>query len=533
MPKRQMTVEAKKLIPTIRKPKNFKKQPPVDFRTLDKSLYFSDDDDISETNDEWKELGRNYVEYLNKTTPDWIFFGLKLEGTKRQSITTGVVPVKLGNAIVKEYHFVLYPELLQGAVYVPRLGCWRILKGTKDELGKYISSIITIKLNKYDTWDRHTYSETLLYTKTILYDDKKIHSPFDNSNPNLIAFANGTYDLRDDNLHEKRLENYIINAHDYDLVTTGQKTPYTDDWLKELFGDRYEFMVQFIGYMFYRSYNFSNIIVILQSDGGHGKSFFLNRVKEMIGQGNYSNMSIKQLTGDSEFNTSALYQKDLNYFADIGDEFMKSTETIKSLSGDDDFSIQFKGSDSFTFHNHAKLLFSANKLPAFKPDDTGVNRRIRVVPVMSKVADKAFRDRHPVDKIEAEQSAFVYKALRSFKHAKDTIDGNTWGLDNKTIAKATSDWISENDNVYLWTQDEVLGDDHTDLFSNGYARPAKCYEQYKEWCESSGYNSLGKNNFYEALKKLKFPYEKKRETINGKEKNLYWFYVPNSFQNSN
>lgn len=139
MPKRQMTVEAKKLVTTVPKPKDFKKEPPVDFRFLDRSLYFSGDSNL-ETNDEWEELGNNYVKYLNKTTPDWIYFSLSNAGHRNQKIAVGVVPVKLGNAIVKEYHFVLYPELLQGAVYVPRLGCWRILKGTKDELGKYISS---------------------------------------------------------------------------------------------------------------------------------------------------------------------------------------------------------------------------------------------------------------------------------------------------------------------------------------------------------------------------------------------------------
>lgn len=530
MPKQQLTTEAKRIVSKIPKPIDFKKQAPKDFRTLDKSLYFKDLSNIADESAEWAELGNNYVEYLNKTTPEWIYFALQNEGTVKQKIATRVVPVKLGNAIVKKYHFAVYPELLQGAVYVPRLGCWRILKGTKDELGKYISHVITSELNKYNVWNRHDYSETLLYTKTILYDDKKIISPFDHSDPNLVAFANGTYDLRDDKLHDKKIDNYIINAHDYDLVTTGQKTPYTDDWLKELFGDRYDFIVPFIGYMFYRSYDYSNLIVILQSDGGHGKSFFLNRVKEMIGEGNYSNMSIKQLTGGSEFNSSALYQKDLNYFADIGDDFMKSTELVKSLSGDDDLSIQFKGSDAFNFHNHAKLLFSANKLPAFKPDDSGVNRRIRVVPVMATKADKAFRDRHPADKIKAEQGAFVYKCLRSFANVKKNVDGLTWGLDNKVIATATNKWIDENDNVYLWVQDQVIGDDSTPLFADGFADPTKCYHQYKEWCEDSGFNALGKNKFFNALENQGFNRHKERKNYNGEEKNKNWFFVPVLFQ---
>ncbi|WP_252898934.1 DUF5906 domain-containing protein [Secundilactobacillus odoratitofui] len=118
-------------------------------------------------------------------------------------------------------------------------------------------------------------------------------------------------------------------------------------------------------------------------------------------------------------------KKTLNYFADIGADFIQSTEMLKALSGNDYLAMQMKGGQLFNSRNVARLLFSANNLPSAKVGDSGLRRRFRVVPVVSPKVDNEFKSKHPFNQILNEAPAFVYGAMMRSREPKRILTGRT------------------------------------------------------------------------------------------------------------
>ncbi|KRK97675.1 hypothetical protein FD04_GL001712 [Secundilactobacillus odoratitofui DSM 19909 = JCM 15043] len=485
--------------------KNSVEQPP-DFRKLD----FDDYAEGKASSVAWEELGIKLVDYLNAQPPEWVLYELVCAGKRNQRLRIRIVPDVLGEEIMSENQLVIYPELPNGTVYVPKLGVWKLFK--PHELEMFVKHIALRKVKEITNWERSIGVNVADFVTNAAYDKDQSELPFENSNPNLVAFKNGTFNIATGELEKSKPENFIINAHEYELDVSGKETPVTDDWLKALFGESATFMKQYIGYLFYRSYDYAQVILILQSEGGHGKSKFLNYIRGLLGFGNSSNISLKQLTSNSEFNTSGLYQKTLNYFADIGADFIQSTEMLKALSGNDYLAMQMKGGQLFNSRNVARLLFSANNLPSAKVGDSGLRRRFRVVPVVSPKVDNEFKSKHPFNQILNEAPAFVYGAMMAFKRAKENIDGQDWGL-TSGIVQATKQWQDDNDPVKQWLLDSL--EDGSALWGEGYASAAGIYDAYRSWCSENGYKPKGRNGFYDDLERLSLLKLKKR--ISGRQ----------------
>lgn len=99
-----------------------------------------------------------------------------------------------------------------------------------------------------------------------------------------------------------------------------------------------------------------------------GKSTLANLLAELVGQENYSSLTLQQLASGERFYASQLFGKLLNCASDIPHEPVRYLATIKALTGNDPIEAQFKYKDPFKFINTAKLLFTANELPYIEGD---------------------------------------------------------------------------------------------------------------------------------------------------------------------
>ncbi|MCG3561878.1 phage/plasmid primase, P4 family, partial [Klebsiella pneumoniae] len=222
-------------------------------------------------------------------------------------------------------------------------------------------------------------------------------NPFNRSKPYLANFKNGTYNIKTGELKPHDIKDYILQSQEYAIDPDDRTYPIkTVTWLNDLTGDKESvlYLMEIIGYCFYRSYAPFQCITILQGSGENGKSTFLNILTKILGQNNVSNMTLQDLGNkQNRFASSNLYQKLANLFADIDAEFIKSTGLLKALTGGDRLSAEQKGKDAFMFINFAKLIFSANELPPFSDFTVGFNRRLYVVP-FDCVIDEAFKQKH-------------------------------------------------------------------------------------------------------------------------------------------
>ena len=438
-------------------------------------------------------------EQAKKVTPIWLY--------RDQDDKKKVNSVLFAKTIIKENPMVNNKFSQDGYWYNKETGYWFTDTDT------HLKKIIVNELIKVNKWQPSLYGNVRLLV-TVMATSENNENPFDHSNPYLVSFKNGTYDVRSDTMKPNSANDYILQGHDYNLNTNGS-APITNKWFEESFGSKEAANVvkAYIGYMFIRTYQRFQKFMILHGKGGDGKSTILNYLRSLIGASNTSNVDLADLVDRSngKFLTSKLYQKDLNYFADIGDGFMEQTSILKGLTGGDAITGQFKNKDPFEFVNHAKLIFSANSLPVFNDFTDGFVRRPIIVEVHRI---KHFTDRYSMKLIQAERGAFAYECITLFKQL---LDGNypgkldKWGFPaTNEMKQALHTWIINNDLVSRWLDERCDTSDNTAFEKNVYV-----YDSYKQFCTSEGGHPLGKQKFNANLEKHGIN-TKSSKKINGK-----------------
>ena len=152
-------------------------------------------------------------------------------------------------------------------------------------------------------------SEVLSYLEIMIEENTKA------TNPNIIAFSNGLYNIRDDSFKEFTPDVVITNkipwpynpaAHDDLLDHTLNRLACDDPEVRAL-------LEEMVGYCMYRRNELGKAFILI-GDKSNGKSTFLHVVKNLLGDQNIASLDLKEL-GD-RFKTAELFGK----LANIGDD---------------------------------------------------------------------------------------------------------------------------------------------------------------------------------------------------------------------
>lgn len=394
-------------------------------------------------------------------------------------------PDKLGREILKtvKLMYVKNGKDLTLYRYNQNNGLWEIM--TKEEIERIVTSMI----DKINAWNAKDVSDTRKYimNKAII---KQARDTIDKVDPFKVHFKNGIYNLMTDTLEPNKPENYLFHGRNYNLDTNNTPTPLTDNWLDESVGDAKQYLMEFIGYIFYRSYEKIQNFTILLASGGNGKSTFFNWLSVAIGKDNISNISLQDLTDNTRrFTTSRLYQKNMNYYADISKGLINDPALLKTVTGDDALDVEEKGKDQKTIKPFAKLFFGANELPPFKDTSKGFGRRPMIVE-FNAIDD--FNERFTMQEIKKEIPAFMYKCLKAFKKALD----RGYLSETPEMIKARDEWIGENDVVGLFVKE------YCNLGQDCYTKKVYLYDAYKSYCHDNGYRTVSNQKFKRELRRF-------------------------------
>lgn len=125
-------------------------------------------------------------------------------------------------------------------------------------------------------------------------------------------------------------------------------------------------VAEWIGYLLYRKYIFKKALLLLGARDS-GKTTFLNLLSAFLGEGNYCSHSLQSLCMTQDFVLKDLYQRYLNAGDDL--DFSKGIQQagqFKSLTGNAKQTVKVKFKENLTFTSFAKLMFTANQVPAVK-----------------------------------------------------------------------------------------------------------------------------------------------------------------------
>lgn len=418
-----------------------------------------------------------------KTLPNWAY----QDGTEIKVFTAA-----LGHAILKENDYFytksidnttskVYYQLYQ---YNPKIGLW-IAIGDQT-----IKHLISVKLVSVNAWTAKAARETFQYVSDGI-EIKPISETIDNIQPRYAHFKNGVYDFKTNQILPHSKEYYFTNGRDYDLEPD-KDAPETNAWLVESFGDGYKTMMEYIGYMFYRSYKPIQAFVILLGSGNDGKSTFLNYVNSLIGKGNYSAVPLSNLTptlkgGNKNFDIAELYHKQANINADISKDIIGDTGALKRITGGDEISANVKNHGMMQVEFYAKLLFAANSLPPFKDNTRGFERRINVLE-FHRIPD--FKNRYDMNAIKRERGAFAYECIQL---AKQAMERNSL-TQTESIKKNRREWINNNDPVQEFIDEDCM------LGKERFIKKSVLYDRYKTFCHENSYIPLSNQRFKADLK---------------------------------
>ena len=119
--------------------------------------------------------------------------------------------------------------------------------------------------------------------------------------------------------------------------------------------------VEAMAYTFLRD-NPYEIINILFGYGGNGKSVFTGVLTSIHGAQNVSNVPLRAMI-QNPFALSDLEGKSVNIDTELSSTSIEDTAVIKKLTGRQPIRIQRKNQRAYDTVLHAKLFFSANKIP--------------------------------------------------------------------------------------------------------------------------------------------------------------------------
>lgn len=329
-------------------------------------------------------------------------------------------------------------------------------------------------------------SEVLAYLEIMIEGETK------SMNPNVIAFSNGLYNLKDDSFQPFTPDVVITNKipWPYNPAAYSELLDHTLDRLACGDSEVRALLEEMVGYCLYRRNELGKAFILI-GDKSNGKSTFLHVVKNMLGNQNIASLDLKEL-GD-RFKTAELFGKLANIGDDIGDEFIANASVFKKLVTGDRVNVERKGQDPFEFNNYSKFLFSANNIPRMKDKTGAVQRRLVIVPFDAKFTpnDPDFR---PFIKDElCEQDSMEYLILLGLKALKRVLTNNQFTTSNRVQGQL--DEYEENNNPIIGFIKEI----GLDGIEN---EPTKTvYRKYKEYCISNNFQALSNIEFSRQITK--------------------------------
>ncbi|WP_059411229.1 DNA primase family protein [Cupriavidus basilensis] len=164
-----------------------------------------------------------------------------------------------------------------------------------------------------------------------------------------------------------------------------------------------------------------------------------------------------------------------------------SDKTVKSYTGGDAITARHLYKDTFEFVPRFKIWLASNYKPTVKGTDTGVWRRMKLIPFTVTVpADQ--RDKHLEEKLRAELPGILNWALAG------CIEWQSVGLnDPMVIADAVQEYRDDMDVVGTWLRDHCIFDPDAEM------RFDTAYKFFKAWSEENYNFAYSKKRFGQHL----------------------------------
>lgn len=308
------------------------------------------------------------------------------------------------------------------------------------------------------------------------------------------------------------LENFAVTPNDpleYFTKSTavgikeGAKCPLWIEFLNDIFdGDKdlISYIQKAVGYSL-SGLTDEQCAFFCYGTGNNGKSTFLDVIRCILGDyaSNIQPETLMVRNTNSSANSDIARLKGARFVTSVEpNEGLRLNEgLLKQLTGDDMVTARKLYAEEFEFKPEFKLWMATNHKPVIRGTDTGIWRRIHLIPFTVNIpAEKV--DRKLKDKLMQELDGIFLWCLEGLKRY------NAEGLSKPSaVIKAVEQYRGEMDTISKFLDECTV------------SAPCRCvkakdlYNVYSRWCEENGEYKLTNTKFGSEVQKR---YERKRVT---------------------
>jgi len=384
-----------------------------------------------------------------------------------------------------------------GEVYIDTNDVWR--PNGEEYIRKWVRKILRDKAKTHYENEvvEHIRSVSYTHRSEIGWPEGKIH------------VRNGLLDLETKELEPRTQATFSITMipWDYDPdAYCGEVLDFLENTLRS--GD-VQVIAQLIGYCLLPDYPIHKAFMFV-GDGANGKSTMIELIRSFLGKENTSSVGLQALT-HRRFARADLFGKLANLHADIPDQGLRRTGFFKMLTGQDIIRAEKKYKSSFQFRNHAKLIFSANKVPEVHDDTSAFFRRWRLIDFPYKFTGSD-ADPNITDKLvtEEQMSGLLNVALDALK---GLLENNQF-YRSKGTEEIREDYRRRSNPVGAFVMDRIEKDPQSTVTKKGV------YERYREYCMERELPVEDPSVFGRKLKK-EVEVSDTRKKIDGRQQTCY------------
>lgn len=278
-------------------------------------------------------------------------------------------------------------------------------------------------------------------------------SQFDN-NEYLINCNNGTYDLYGDNFKSFD-SNDLITKSGHAEYKLGADCPLWEAFLKQIFLEDaalIEYIQRVMGYSLTASTK-EQCMFILYGHGNNGKNVFMETISSILGDYAIncpSSMFVLKQTPGIPNDVARLKGVRMATASETNQNVNLDEELIKQLTGNKTITARFLNKEFFDFTATFKIFLSTNHKPNIRGTDTGIWRRIQMIPFRYTVT-KENEDKNLNVKLLAEKQGIFNWLIEGHKK------WNKKGLDiPKIVIEATKLYREEEDDLGQFIKQECI-----------------------------------------------------------------------------
>ena len=324
--------------------------------------------------------------------------------------------------------------------------------------------------------------------------EKGFTSDEENPDKSIINLNNGLLDI----------ENFEFKNHTPEYLSTTQipvsfdkkaECPKWRNFCNEIMSGKEEqvkLLQEIAGYCLTTEVRYQKAFIFIGS-GGNGKGTFIDRIQNLVGPENSSNLKLGQI--NNRFGKASLIGSRLNIVDEISNNYFES-DIIKSLISGERMEAELKNiQEKVKFDPMAKFVFTVNSFPKINDQSEALYRRFIIVPFEENFRDNP--DPYLEDKLDNELEGILNWSLEGLKRLKKNGKFTT----TKRNEMAMKEFRIQNSPIAEFVKEKYhpVDEDHARKYT---VDAQKIYKKYRSYCYDSGYRPKGKHKFFSALENV-------------------------------